>query len=249
MLKDSFKHKWVLLFLIPAWVFISFFVAQLIAKSILWIVSQFDFSFLASLDDTVLNASISALVYSLTVIIVIFAPLIIQRTRTTRLEMGINRLPTWTDIFLSPAGLVIYFVLSSLLIIIIKAIVPGFDLYQTQNTGFNNLNTRYEIILAFATLVIVAPIAEELLFRGYLLGKLMKYVPIWLAVIVTSVLFGFAHGAWNLAIDTFALSVILCLLRLMTGNVWSSMLLHMMKNGIAFYFLFINPTFLDTLVK
>lgn len=244
MLSDSFRHKWALLFLIPAWVFVSFFSAQLITKGIFWIISFIDKSFLSSIDQTVLSTIISALVYILTVVIVIGAPKLIQKINTTRSEVGLNRLPVWTDILITPAGLIVYFILSAILIIIIQKTIPGFDAKQVQEIGFSHLNRRYEIMLAFATLVIIAPIAEEILFRGYLFGKLKKYIPIWLAIIVTSLAFGFVHGAWNIAIDTFALSVILCILRLLTGNIWASILLHMAKNGIAFYFLFINPTFL-----
>jgi membrane protease YdiL (CAAX protease family) len=101
--------------------------------------------------------------------------------------------------------------------------------------------------LAFVTLVVVAPIAEEIIFRGYMYGKLKKFVPIWVAILATSLLFGAVHGAWNLAIDTFALSIVLCSLREFTGNIWASILLHMVKNGIAFYILFIYPTLLTTL--
>ena len=101
--------------------------------------------------------------------------------------------------------------------------------------------------MAFLTLVVIAPVAEETIFRGYLLGKLRKFVPVWLAILATSVLFGAVHGAWNLAIDTFALSVVMSLLRQNTGSLWASILLHMTKNGIAFYILFINPAILHTL--
>jgi hypothetical protein len=103
--------------------------------------------------------------------------------------------------------------------------------------------------------VIIAPIAEEVLFRGYLLGKLKKSVPIWLAILITSLLFGAFHlvnsgnYSWNLAIDTFALSIVLCSLRVLTGSIWASILLHMVKNGIAFYLFFISPLLLVTLGK
>jgi membrane protease YdiL (CAAX protease family) len=139
--------------------------------------------------------------------------------------------------------------MSSLLILAVSKIFPGFNISQVQNTGFSKLTQHYEFVLAFITLVLIAPFAEELLFRGYLFGKLRKYIPIWTAVVVISMVFGAFHGAWNLAIDTFALSVILCLLRITTDSIWSSIMLHMLKNGIAFYILFIYPTFLSTLVR
>jgi membrane protease YdiL (CAAX protease family) len=52
---------------------------------------------------------------------------------------------------------------------------------------------------------------------------------------------------WNVAADTFALSLVLCTLRQITGNIWAGVLLHMIKNGIAYYFLFINPDLFRTL--
>ncbi len=249
MLSDSFKHKWVLLFLLPAWVFISFFTAQLLVKALIWLVSTINSTILDSIDKTVLNTSVSALVYVFTVSIVILAPKIIQRINTTRSEIGIVRLPSWMDLLITPAGMIVYLILSSVLIIFIQKLIPGFDATQAQDVGFSQLNRRYELMLAFATLVVIAPVAEEVLFRGYLFGKLKKYIPIWLAILATSLAFGFIHGAWNIAIDTFALSIILCLLRQLTGNIWAPILLHTLKNGIAFYFLFINPTLLDTIVK
>ena len=44
--------------------------------------------------------------------------------------------------------------------------------------------------------------------------------------------------AWNLAIDTFALSVVACVLREMFGSIWPSILIHMMKNGLIATVLF-----------
>ena len=96
-------------------------------------------------------------------------------------------------------------------------------------------------------LVIIAPVAEELLFRGYLLGKLRKHAPLWVAILVTSVIFGAIHLAWNVGIDVFALSIVLCVVRVVSGSLWPSIMLHMLKNGLAFYLLFINPTVLSTL--
>jgi membrane protease YdiL (CAAX protease family) len=70
---------------------------------------------------------------------------------------------------------------------------------------------------------------------------------VWLAILITSTLFGLIHGAWNVGIDTFALSIVLCVVRLKTGSLWASILIHMTKNAIAFYLLFINPLLLHTL--
>ncbi len=158
-----------------------------------------------------------------------------------------TRLPSWADIALAPAGFVMYFLVSAVTMYAVTQLVPGFNPDEVQHVGFENLQQYFEYLLAFIILVIVAPLAEEILFRGYLYGKLRKAVPIWIAILITSALFGFIHGRWNVAIDVFILSIVMCGLRELTGSIWAGILLHMIKNGIAFYLLFINPSLLTTI--
>jgi len=53
--------------------------------------------------------------------------------------------------------------------------------------------------------------------------------------------FAVAHFSWNVGVDVFALSIVLCSLRIMTKTIWAPILVHMIKNGIAFFILFISP--------
>ncbi|HZJ34751.1 MAG TPA: type II CAAX endopeptidase family protein [Candidatus Angelobacter sp.] len=246
MLQNYSKSRWWMFLFLPAWVFVSFFVSQAIVTGIVWLLAAMHVP-LASYNQAVLSASLAAILYVITLALVIGVPWLMKKRRVSQTDIGLTRLPSWTDILITPAGLIIYFILSSLLILLATRVLPWFDVNQVQDTGFRQLSGQYEYILAFATLVVIAPVAEEVLFRGYLYGKLKKFVPIWVAILATSILFGSIHGAWNLAIDTFALSIVLCLLRESTGNIWASILLHMAKNGIAFYILFINPTIFTTL--
>ena len=247
MSKNYFK-KYTALLVLPVWVFICFYASQYILLGVFNLLSFFKIS-LASVSQTVLETSISALVYVITIFILILVPKLIKKWGTSMKDIGLDRLPTWTDIIITPAGMIIYLIFSSALIILFQRIVPNFDIDQVQNVGFKQLNSQFEYLLAFSTLVVIAPVAEEVLFRGYLFGKLKKQCPVWLSIIVTSLLFGFLHGNLNVMVDTFALSIILCILRVITGSIWPSILLHMLKNGIAFYILFINPTIFNTLVK
>ena len=246
--KPVIRHKWSTLILLPAWVFVGFFTAELIMGGIVWLMVALGVP-LKSYNQTVVNTVLSAVLYLITLLIVIYIPWLIRKRHSNVKDLGLDRCPTWTDIFTTPAAFIVYIILSSLIILLVTKIFPGFNANQAQNTGFEHLTQGFEYILAFTTLVIVAPIAEEILFRGYLSGKLKQYLPIWVAALATSLLFGAIHGAWAVAIDTFALSLVLCYLRETTGSIWSSILLHMLKNGIAFYLLFIYPTLLTTLVR
>lgn len=198
-------------------------------------------------NETVFNSVTGGVIYALAIVIVIGVPYLVKRRATSKEEVGLQRLPTWLDIALAPAGAIVYIMLTLVVTALAMTFLPFVDYTQEQETGFGNIATQFEYILAFISLVIVAPVAEEVLFRGYLFGKLRKYAPVWMSILITSALFALVHFQWNVALDVFALSIVLCALRLTSGSIWPSILLHMLKNGTAFYFLFINPSLLSTL--
>ena len=239
-------YKLLMLVAIPVWVVISFFAAQAIVLAVAWVLVQLNIS-LVSMNETLLNTISTALTYVITLLLVIGAPWLIKKRKTTITEIGLDRLPKWTEIFITPAGLIVYLLLSAFFLMLASKFVPSFDANQVQEVGFGHLSQKYEYLLAFFVLVVAVPVAEEVLFRGYLFGKLKKFVPLWAAILVTSVVFGALHGNLNVIVDTIALSIVLCILRQVTGSIWPSILLHMTKNGIAFYFLFINTSFLTTM--
>ena len=158
-----------------------------------------------------------------------------------RASLGLNSTPTWTDIGLAPVGYIIYFLLAAFLTFAFQQIFPWFDINQAQNVGYNSYLYGTDVIIAFIALVIIAPIAEEIIFRGYLYGKLRHQVNLAapLAALIVSTLFGFLHGQWNVGINVFALSLVLCALREITGTIYAGILLHILKNGIAFYLLYV----------
>lgn len=225
--------------LVPVWVLVGFVAAQVVVRLLIQLLEQLGVSF-KSVDEATFQTAASAVIYLLSLAIVIGLPWSIKKHRTTRQELGIVKPLTWTDLLLAPGAFIVYILLSFALSSL-ASFLPFFNSEQVQNTGFSGLSQGFEYVLAFATLVIIAPISEEILFRGYLLGKLRKYVPVWAAILVTSLLFALVHFQFNVGVDVFALSIVLCALRVGTGRLWPSILLHMIKNGIAFYFLFIYP--------
>lgn len=186
----------------------------------------------------------SALVYVLSLFLVIFVPWRLLKMKTTRDELGLSGLPTWTDLGLSIVGIVVYFVLAMIVTALMMLLLPEMDWQAAQNVGFSDLSSWGDKALAFVSLVVVAPVAEEIIFRGWLYGKMRASMPAWASILLVSVLFGAVHGQWNVGVNVFCLSVVLCLLRELTGTIWSGIVVHMLKNGIAFYLLFISPMYL-----
>jgi membrane protease YdiL (CAAX protease family) len=145
-------------------------------------------------------------------------------------------------------GFAAYFVLNIILVSILSHAIPGLNIDQKQDIGFNTARSLRSLIPVFVALVMLAPLAEEILVRGFLFGSLRRHMSLVWALITTSVIFGSAHlfggepGApllWIAAIDTFALSVVLCYLREKTGHLWAGIGLHALKNLVAFVALFI----------
>lgn len=161
-------------------------------------------------------------------------------------ELGLKDLPTWSDIGLALVSYIAYLVLALILTSFFN-IFPWFNANEAQNVGFGMFMSKPELILAFFSTVVITPIIEEMIFRGFLYGKLREVLAgkisnlasIIISVVLTSALFGLMHGQWNVGVDVFGLSVILCLLREITGTIHAGILLHILKNGIAFYLVFV----------
>lgn len=196
--------------------------------------------------ETIWNAVFSGIVYVLTLLLTILVPWKVLKMKTSREELGLSGLPTWTDILLTPVGFVVYWVVAAIVMALVSVIFVNVDWAQQQNIGFQDLFSIGDKLVAFIALVVVAPIAEEIIFRGWLYGKIRSKVPAWVGILVVSALFGLMHLGfdiqalqWNAAVNIFCMSVVMCVMREITGTIWSTILLHMAKNGIAFYLLYI----------
>ncbi len=160
--------------------------------------------------------------------------------------IGLRR-PRWSDLLYGLAALPLYFVLYVVTVGLVSHFVPGLNINQTQDLGFNNVHGALALSLTFASLVILPPLTEEIMMRGLLYSSLRKAMPVVTAGVVTSALFAIAHlpeggsggPLYIAALDTFVLGLVLVYLRQKTDGLWASMSLHALKNGIAFIALFL----------
>jgi membrane protease YdiL (CAAX protease family) len=145
-------------------------------------------------------------------------------------------------------GFVVYFVLTFFTSAIVKAVFPSVNLDQKQDIGFDTTTSGITLLPIFLALVIVPPVVEEIVCRGFLYTGLRKKLSIWVAGAITGIIFASAHllgGAsdapllWAAAIDTFVLSAVLVYVREKSGSLAGPIGIHMLKNGLAFMMLFI----------
>lgn len=186
-----------------------------------------------------LETVLSAIVYLIDLVITLGIPALIFCERPTRDSLGLRGLFTWTDIGMGVIGFILSMIAALIVTAIAAAIFPWIDMEQAQEVGYDNISGFKDMMMAFLALVVIAPVAEEIVFRGWLYSKLRRHTWAIPAILLTSVAFGAAHGQWNVGITVGVMSVFMCLIREMTGTVYGGMIVHMLKNGLAFYMLFI----------
>jgi uncharacterized protein len=82
-------------------------------------------------------------------------------------------------------------------------------------------------------LAALAPLVEELIFRGLLYGWLAGRWGTIVAWIVSSLAFAAAHIEWKHIVLVLPLGLWFGWLRRRTGSLWPSLVAHMVNNGIA----------------
>lgn len=178
----------------------------------------------------------------------------VLRRRGLKFEsIGLGRSPLRSDLVSGFLAFLIFYVILAVVFAMVVALFPEAQtkLNEPQEIGFNALNSSLDKILAFTALVILAPIGEEIMVRGYLFSGLRSHWNFLPAAIVTGVVFGAAHlqpenpGAlvWGAALSTFVLSFVLAYLRERTGALYSSVLVHGMNNAVAFTVYFTTLSF------
>jgi membrane protease YdiL (CAAX protease family) len=165
--------------------------------------------------------------------------LAVRTGRAEPSDFGYRRIPLSLAIGAFLAAGVTYYVLTALYQVV-------FNLHGTDKLpkGLGVGQSTAALIGAAAFVCVVAPIAEELFFRGFIFGALRRWhIPIaghdlgtWAAAAVTAVLFGLVHAGSaspQYLVPLGIFGFILCLVRWRTGSLYPCMALHSVNNSLA----------------
>jgi uncharacterized protein len=178
------------------------------------------------------------------VIVVSMLYFLVRHAKLRLKDIGMAR-PRLADSRYIMLGLIVYFT-AYIAVATAVAVFTNIDLEQEQEIGFNTNVAGFNLVLAGISLIVLPPIVEEILFRGYLYNRFRQAFSVIGAGLLVSLLFGVAHlqigtgniPLWIAAIDTFILSVVLVYIREKTGTIWPGVFIHAFKNAIAFVILF-----------
>jgi membrane protease YdiL (CAAX protease family) len=212
--------------------------AQILAYSLL-----LGFNVIAGRDPSGLfESSSSKLVFSALIAYITYVLIrgYLKRAGNSLADIGL-KVPKLSDPLFAIGGFFVYFLSFVITAPLLKLFIPSLDLEQSQDLGFVLKDGLAVLIIS---LVIIPPIIEEILIRGFLFGGLRTRLNFWTSTILTSIVFGLAHlpggeggPLWVGLVDTFLLSVVLCYLREKTNGLAAPILLHMIKNALALTYL------------
>jgi len=105
----------------------------------------------------------------------------------------------------------------------------------------NNKNFLPFIFL-FVTTTLLAPLFEEIIFRGILLPTLSRDFGIILGIVFSAFIFALAHLSLGEMPPLFVLGIGLGITRMASGSLLSSVIMHSLWNGLTFFNLFLLRT-------
>lgn len=131
---------------------------------------------------------------------------------------------------------------------IVNMLLPMPEIIANMDTLLNLDSAGFAIISIF-TIAVVAPVFEELIFRGFLQKFLEeKWQDPTRAIMVTSLFFTLVHMNPFWAIQIYLLGIVLGYLAWKTGSIFPGIILHALNNGLALFFFMakdsVNPIYL-----
>jgi len=153
-------------------------------------------------------------------------------TRLDTLGLGATRKLRWLALLLAPLAGVLLFFGGRVVSAVVSLLLP-----QTSAAAIETFVEWPSASLAVATVAVVAPVAEELFFRGFLYGSLRTRLGVVSAAAITVIAFVLPHlpqvwGAWGALAALLVTSVALTLLRVVTGSTVVPAIVHLTHNAL-----------------
>lgn len=128
---------------------------------------------------------------------------------------------------------ILNFILDIIISIILVRFIWIIWQYIIDFLNYNPVSSDESIgILSYLYIVIIAPIIEEIIMRGYILKILQKYGK-YVSIIISSIFFGLFHGTFTQAIPCIFIGLIFANLAVKYKSVLPSIIVHIITNFIS----------------
>ncbi len=113
-----------------------------------------------------------------------------------------------------------------------KTLLPEQEIYNLL-MGLTSLPISLLFLLVIG---FIAPLLEEIIFRGFLFGTMRNSFSPWRSMVYSSLLFAALHQSLVAFLPIFFLAMVMAYLYEKTGSLWPSIILHMANNTVATLF-------------
>lgn len=137
---------------------------------------------------------------------------------------GLRHCSGWTVGFCAFGAVGLYVLVS-----LVLALLP--ESWMEEYGKAMRLSTETGLISALAV-VAGAPLAEELVFRGVIQSRLERAMPVWIAIVLQAVLFGFIHGTPVQIGYAFLMGLLFGYIRYRTGSILPTIAAHAAFNAM-----------------
>ncbi|MGY6529732.1 MAG: CPBP family intramembrane glutamic endopeptidase [Cyanobacterium sp.] len=98
---------------------------------------------------------------------------------------------------------------------------------------------KVALFIFFVTASVAAPIFEEIIFRGFLLPSLTRYMPVWGAIVLSGFIFAIAHLSLSEILPLATLGILLGVVYSRSRSLLSSIMVHSLWNSGTLFSLFL----------
>jgi membrane protease YdiL (CAAX protease family) len=114
----------------------------------------------------------------------------------------------------------------------LKDVLPDLQPQDTVKAFQESGGIMFKVLVIIAA-VVIAPLAEETLFRGFVYGVLKRYTDAPFAALSSSLMFAIIHMHVGSLVPLWMLAVLLCIAYEISGSLLAPMLLHAIFNGAS----------------
>lgn len=149
---------------------------------------------------------------------------------------GLDRLKPWQTIVWAVVGCVICFmvVIPVALVWVKEFVTPVFGIPKMQDMiiFYRETATPMDRLVIIISACVVAPLAEEVIFRGYIYPVLKRFTEPVFATIIVSLIFASIHHNVAALAPLAALSVLLIISYELSASLWVPIAIHSLFNGV-----------------
>lgn len=191
-----------------------------------------------------LNVILANIIFMLGLCVALLMYLAIMRGLNPAELFGLQRLSAGRAFIAALARILpLYFIVSIIAAAVVawaKDLLPDLEPQEAVKAFKSAQSAPVRAMMGIAA-VVVAPLVEETVFRGFIYGVLKRYTDGWFAALCSSLLFAIVHMHLGSLVPLFVLALGLCAAYERTGSLLVPMWMHALFNGVSTTFLLLFP--------